>query len=269
MTHISTKYKNSLVSILLEAGSYALKEYQVFERKSAKMKSKREIVTKVDLKSEKIIISGLKNQFPDTGFISEEAGTKKASRDYVWIIDPIDGTTNFSIHNPLWAISVGLACKNTIILGVIYAPALGELYVAEKGQGAYYRKVNNSKLSAKKRLKVSQIPNEKVLNTFCHGSTKKDLLVALKYYRKQKLNGFDCRQLGSASLELAYVASGRVESIMIPGAHSYDVAAGALIVKEAGGRVTDFKGNKWQLSSSDILATNNKVHRELLGVINN
>ena len=109
---------------------------------------------------------------------------------------------------------------------------------------------------------------QKEIHTFCHGSTKESVLKALRYYRRQKLNKLDCRQLGSASMELAYVASGRVESIMIPGAHSWDVAAGALLVREAGGKVTDFEGKKWTLKSKDILASNGTTHKEILKVIN-
>ena len=115
-------------------------------------------------------------------------------------------------------------------------------------------------------IKVSKY-TQKSLHTFCHGRENKHFKVALKYYTYQKLNELDCRQLGSAAIELAYVASGRTESIMIPGANSWDVAAGVLMVREAGGKVTDFKGKEWTLKSSNMLASNGKVHKELLRVI--
>lgn len=265
---VSRRTEKELLTVIIKAGEYARKEFEVFDRKAVKLKSKREIVTRIDINSEKIIMSGLKRAFPEAGFISEEAGSVKARRDDVWIIDPIDGTTNFSIHNPLWAISIGLASKGSLVLGAIYAPVIGELYWAKKGKGAWQIRIRPGKAGKKQRIRVSDMPNEKILNTFCHGGTMDDLKVALKYYRHQKLNGFDCRQLGSAALELAYVAAGRVESIMIPGANSYDVAAGALLVKEAGGRVTDFGNRPWKLSSRDILASNGKVHKDLLKAIN-
>jgi len=256
---INNEIKQVGISAVKKAGKLALREYKKFHRSEIKLKSGREIVTKVDLASEKIIIDEIKKNFKEHEILSEESGDNKQKSDYLWIIDPIDGTTNFTIHNPLWAISVGVAYRNKIIFGFIYAPFLEELFVAEKGKGAY---LNNHK------IKISKVKKEKEIHTFCHGSNKKSVLKALKYYRKQKLNKLDCRQLGSASMELAYVASGRVESIMIPGAHSWDVAAGVLIVREAGGKVTDFDGKVWNLDSKDIIASNGTTHNSILKVIN-
>ncbi len=253
------KIQKTGISAVKKAGKLALQEYKKFHRSQINLKSGHEIVTKVDLASEKIIINEIKKNFKDHEILSEESGFNYKKSDYLWIIDPIDGTTNFTIHNPLWAISVGVAYKDKIIFGFIYAPFLGELFIAEKGKGAY---LNNHK------IKISKTAKKKEIHTFCHGSDKKSLLKALKYYKKQKLSRLDCRQLGSASMELAYVASGRVESIMIPGAHSWDVAAGVLIVREAGGKVTDFKGKPWNLKSKDIVASNGSTHKKILEVIN-
>jgi myo-inositol-1(or 4)-monophosphatase len=252
-------FKKVVIAAVKKSGQILLKEYNNFDRKKIKLKSRHEILTRADLMSEEIIIKIIKENFPAHQILSEEQGEVGINSDYLWVIDPIDGTTNFSMHNPLWAVSVALAYEREIILGVVYAPFLDELYVAEKDQGA---NLNNRAIS------VSDIKDGKVLNTFCHGSTEKDMKRAIKYYTHQKLNGFDCRQLGSASLELAYVASGRIESIMIPGANSWDVAAGVLLVREAGGWVTNFSGQEWNLDSIDILASNGKVHREILRVIN-
>ena len=148
--------------------------------------------------------------------------------------------------------------KNEIILGIILAPILNELYIAEKNKGAF---LNG------KRIITPKANQKKIINTFCHGSTEKDIKRAIKYYTQQKLNYLDCRQLGSATLELAYVATGRVDSIVIPGANSWDVAAGALIVKEAGGKITDFSGKKWSIESPDILASNKNIHQNILNTI--
>lgn len=235
-----------------------MKEYSNFDRGKAVFKSKHEIVTKADLLSEEIIIREIKKNFPSHGILSEEKGEVKSVSDYLWIIDPIDGTTNFTMHNPLWSISIGLAHDDKIIFGAVYAPVTDELFIAEKNKGA--------NLNGKK-IKVSKIKNNMTLNTFCHGSTQKDLKRALDYYKKQKLNGFDCRQLGSAAIELSCVASGRVESIVIPGAHSWDVAAGVLLVEEAGGIITDLNGEDWTVKSNGIVASNGLVHREILKVL--
>ncbi len=258
---IDKKIKKIAIESAVEAGNILLSHFYKFNRHKSILKSHREIVTKADLISEKIILSKIKKNFPEHQILSEEAGRikpKKKENDYLWVIDPLDGTTNFSMHNPLWSVSIGVFKNNEIILGVIFAPFLGEIFVAEKGKGA---KLNN------KKIKVSNISKEKVLNTFCHGSTLKDVKRAIRYYNYQKLHGFDCRQLGSAALELAYVASGRVESIVIPGANSWDVAAGALLVREAGGKVTDLNNKDWNIKSKDIIADNGLVHRQIMNAL--
>jgi myo-inositol-1(or 4)-monophosphatase len=243
-----------------KSGKILIEKYNKFDRGDVQLKSAHEIVTKYDLLSEKIILSEIKKNFPEHSIFSEEQGSNKKKSDYLWLIDPIDGTTNFSMHNPIWSISIALAYQGEIIMGVIYAPILKELFSASKGKGAF---MNG------KKIKVSDLNSGKIINTFCHGSKIRDIKRAIKYYTKQKLNHLDCRQLGSAAIESSYVAKGRIESIAIPGVNSYDVGAGVLIVREAGGIVTDFKGKEWNLKSEDILATNKKVHKSLIKNLKN
>jgi myo-inositol-1(or 4)-monophosphatase len=165
------------------------------------------------------------------------------------------------MHNPLFSVSIGVAYKGKIVMSVVHAPFLKETYTAQLGKGA---KLNN------KKIKVSKIRKlQESLNTYCHAREDKYVRKALTYMRKQKLNGFDCRQLGSAAIELAFVAAGRVESIVIPGANSWDVAAGILLVREAGGRVSDFSGKKWNLKSDNMLASNGLIHKNIIDVLNN
>ena len=254
------KFQKIAEKVAKKSGKVLIEKYNNFNRGDVELKSAHEIVTKYDLLSEKIILSEIKKEFPKHTILSEEKGSNQKKSDYLWLIDPIDGTTNFSIHNPIWSISIALAYRGKIIMGVVYAPVLKEIFVASKGEGAW----RNGK-----KIKVSKVNSGKVLNTFCHGSQIKDIKRAIKYYTKQKLNHLDCRQLGSAAIELAYVASGRIESIAIPGVNSYDVGAGVLIVREAGGKVSDFKGKEWGLRSKDILASNQKVHKSLLKNLKN
>jgi len=261
---MNDKIKKVAVDAIKKSGKMLLDEYANFDRSTVKLKSHREIMTKCDVASEKIIVDAVKNNFPDHKILSEEMGGIDGDGDYFWVIDPIDGTTNFSMHNPLWSISVGVAKvdekgKRRMELGIVYAPVMGEMFLAEFEKGAT---LNG------KRIKPSKIKTGKVLNAFCHSTKIKDIKKAVKYYRYQKLNDFDCRQMGSAAIELAFVACGRIESIMIPGAHPWDVSAGALLVREAGGRVTDFAGKRWSLDSRDIFASNGLVHNRLLKVIN-
>jgi len=258
------KIKKIAIEAVKKSGKMLLGEYGGFNRANVELKSHHEIMTKCDLASEKIIIDAVRKNFPDHRILSEEKGGLKGDGEYYWIIDPIDGTTNFTIHNPLWSISVGIAKidKNgtkKMVLGIVYAPVLDEMFLAELGKGAT--------LNGKK-IKPSKIKSGKVLNAFCHSTNPKDIKKAIKYYSYQKLHDFDCRQMGSAAIEMAFVACGRIESIMIPGAHPWDVSAGALLVREAGGKVTDFAGKEWNLDSRDIFASNRLVHGRILKIIN-
>jgi myo-inositol-1(or 4)-monophosphatase len=248
-------YYKILEPIIKNAGQKAKDKWEKFDREKSLLKSKTEIVTQVDKDTEKLLIKNIKKAFPSHGFLGEEFGSKKSQADYIWIIDPIDGTTNFSIHNPLWCISIGLAYKNEIIFGIIYVPVLNELFWSEKDKGSF---LNN------KKMKLPSLNKAKIIHTFCHGQRKRDLKVALNYYRDQKMKSLDCRQLGSAAIEIAYVASGRVDSIMIPGIKVWDVAAGALIAKESGVNVLNFKGENWQLSSEDIIVCHPEIKNDIL-----
>lgn len=210
------KIKGVAVQAAKKAGKILYGRFNKFDRGNIKLKSSHEMLTKSDLISNKEIIKIIRRNFPDHEILSEEGGGGKEKSDYLWVVDPLDGTTNFSMHNPLWAVSIGVAYKKKIILGVIFAPCLNEIYLVEINKGAY----RNGK-----KIKVSGIDKRKVLNTFCHGNGDKNIKRAVKYYSRQKLSNFDCRQLGSASLELAFVACGRTESIVIPGNRSWDVAA--------------------------------------------
>jgi len=256
---MNKKIKNIAINAVKKSGKMLLKEYSKFDRQSIKLKPNNEILTKCDLQSEEIILGEIKRNFPLDGIISEERGAIKGVSDLTWILDPIDGTTNFTFHNPLWCISLALAKGDELILGLIYAPFIDELFMAVKGDGA---KLNG------RPIKVSDLKDGKVLNTYCHGREIKDIKKALKYCAKQKTSYKDCRQMGSAAIELAYVAAGRVESFVAPGDKLWDVAAGVLLVKEAGGQVTDFKGKTWQFNSSDIVASNGLVHKDILKALN-
>ncbi len=222
-------------------------------------KSKYEIVTTADMLADKIITREIKKIFPEHQILSEESGLTNSQSDYLWVIDPLDGTTNFFMHNPLFSVSIALLYKKEAILGVIYIPILDELYVAEKGKGAT---INGKKMkvSTQKKLSNSYL-------TFCHGNKQQNINKAISIYSKLKRESRDFRQLGSAAIELAYVARGVTDCILIPGALRWDVAGGILMVREAGGKVTDFKNKQWHLDSKDMLATNKKIHNQLLNQV--
>ena len=206
---VSQSFKQFLAPALAavgDAGQLLLEQYKTFDRRKSKLKSKHEIVTAADVLSEKIILAQLKKKFPDHSFLSEEAGANKKSSDYLWILDPLDGTTNFSIHDPLWAISLALVYQGQPVLGVVNAPALGEIYTAVSGGGAFLNK---------RPIKISHFNKTKAINAFCSGYGPTDIRRGLRYYAAAKEKGLDCRSLGSAALELCYIAAGRVESLVI------------------------------------------------------
>jgi len=247
-----------------KAGKFLLKEFKQ-SHLSWSLKRRHEIVTGADAGSEKIILSLFKKYTPHFAVLSEEAGFNKIKSDYLWVVDPLDGTTNFKVHNPLFAVSIALYYKGQPQLGVIYAPYLNELFIAEKGKGAF---MNGHKL----KVSTTKDLNKSFL-TYCHGQEDSHMRRAMNIYRYFKMRSIDMRRLGSAVIELAWVAAGRTDSIMIPGCRPWDGGAGVLLVTEAGGKVTDFKNKPWQFVNHktgkvclnmDLLATNNKLHQVII-----
>lgn len=261
--------KNYIIQLAKKAGAEIHKRFN--KDRIIKVKKKSQILTQADLVADKIIVAGLKKKFPSHGILSEESGLQKnkthppkrsvSGSDYLWVIDPLDGTTNYAIGSPLFGVGISLFFKDQPILAVAYLPAMNELYFAEKGKGAY---LNNKKIKVSNTKTVATS-----LLTYCHGSAPKDIKRGMKVYQKIKLSGLDCRQLGSAAVEFAFVAAGRTESILLPGAHVWDVGPGTLIVREAGGKVTDFQGKNWNLKSKDVVASNGKIHNQLLKMLKN
>ena len=256
------KEKTVITQAMRQAGKMLMRKFTTLNRAVVREKSQHEVVTPADLASEKIILSALKKHFPHHHILSEEAGLiGQEPSDYLWIIDPLDGTTNFSMGNPLFSISCALVKNEQIILGVIYVPFLNELYLAEKGKPAT---LNNKKI---KVSSVNQIRH--ALFTFCHGNNLASIKRAINIHYYFKTAAKDIRQIGSAAIELCWVARGKTEAIIIPGAQPWDVAAGALIVRQAGGLVTDILGHSWNLKSHGFIDSNKKINDALIRRIKN
>ena len=225
-------------------------------RKIEQKKSPSDLVTNVDKACEKKIISMLTKQFPEHSILSEEAGETKKSGEYEWVIDPIDGTDNYIMKLPLFAVSIALSCKGRVITGVCYFPMLKRMYYAEKGKGAYLngKKIHVSGASLKKS------------RFFCSSSVHK----SKTFFRNVKTLAFKVlklRFLGSAVLNLVSVADGTTGLSIEYKIKPWDIAAASLIVEEAGGRVTDNRGNKWNMYNEYIVATNGKIHNKVLKLI--
>ncbi|NIM45214.1 MAG: inositol monophosphatase, partial [Nitrososphaeria archaeon] len=215
----------------LKAGEMLMEHYG---KVHIKYKPDKSVVTEADIRSEETIKSILEKEFPRYSVLGEESGYIDRDSNYLWVVDPLDGTTNYKIRNPFFSVSIGLMHIKEPVLGVVYYPHQKEVFQAEKDKGAY---LNDE------RIHVSGEDNiENSALTFCHGRDKESTETTIDIFRKLKRINHKVRQIGSASLELCYVACGRTEAFLMPGSNSWDVAAGALIVREAYGMVSDFSG---------------------------
>jgi myo-inositol-1(or 4)-monophosphatase len=223
-------------------------------------KAKNSLVTEVDNLSEGLIIEIIKSSFPSHGILAEESGRDKRISSHVWIIDPLDGTTNYAHTYPVFSVSIALEVEGVIRLGVVYDPMREELFSAELGKGAYM----NGKVI---RVSQTRAVEESLL---CTGFTHENEWMVdenLRHFENFIRRSRAVRRDGSAALDLCYVACGRYDGFWELGLHPWDTAAGFLILKEAGGLVTDFSGNGFSIHDEEILATNGLIHDEMIGVI--
>jgi len=222
-------------------------------------KADRSIVTAADMGAERAIRAIIGRHFRDDAYLGEEMGSREGSSGRTWIVDPLDGSTNYSIGNPFFATSIALVEGDEPVLGVINYPPQRELFIATKGTGAY---LNG------KRIVVSDSQNLRLATlTFCHSPDPASIGRISRIFRRLKEVTSRTRQMGAASLELCFTACGRVDAFLMVGVNSWDVAAGILMVEEAGGQVTDLSGGKFTLSSTSLLASNGRIHKGLLKLL--
>ncbi len=221
-----------------------------------------DIVTEMDTKAENLIIKTLKNTFPDHGILTEESQEQKTNSEYRWIIDPLDGTTNYSHGFPVFCVSIALEKNGEIILGVVYNPMLNELFTAEKGKGAY---LNN------KKIKVSDIKEltKSLLATGFPYDVRTSEQNNIANFARFAVKAQAIRRAGSAALDMCYVACGRFDGFWELKLKPWDTAAAMLIINEAGGMVTDFKGNPFSFYSGETLASNGLIHAEMIDILQN
>jgi myo-inositol-1(or 4)-monophosphatase len=251
--------QKGVIEVSLQVGEFIRKEGAAFDRTRIEQKTVfNNLVSYVDKEAEKRLVVALKKLLPEAGFITEEGTVEQSTRqDYNWIIDPLDGTTNFLHGLPVYAISIGLAYQQEIIAGVIYSIGTDECFHAIKDGPAF---CNN------KEIHVSAIStlNESLLATGFpyYQSEKSDIYLEIIKDFLAKTHGI--RRLGSAAIDLAYVACGRLEGFFEYNLNPWDVAAGVLIVKQAGGKVTDFRGGGNFLFGRELCASNSAMHAEML-----
>ncbi len=246
--------KNTLLRAVKAAAKIAKREFESPKQIKVKKGASPSLVTNVDLKCNTAVINTIKKKFPDHNIVSEESGIDSNNSDYTWYIDPIDGTHNFARSIPIYGNSIALAFKDKVIMGAISVPSLNNLYFAEKGRGAF----KNGK-----RIRVSK---KKELNFYMVGfdfpSSKRHN--SLGFLDNVKTHVVDIRNFGCAVYQAVLLAEGKLDAYVIQKTNSWDIAAGFLIIEEAGGKVTNFKGGKWGLEDKSFVATNGLIHKEIL-----
>lgn len=237
----------------------AFKEVQA--SRAYHLKSSNQLVTEWDLAIEQFLIRELQTLLPSAGFITEEAQiAQNSSSEWVWVIDPIDGTTNFAHHLPMYSCSVALLYKGTPHMGVVFVPELNEMFAAEKGNGAFLNELP---------IQVSEASD----------LSRSLLATGFPYYQFEEMDAYlgclrtfmektqGLRRMGSAAIDLAYTACGRFDGFFEYGLNMWDVAAGILLIEEAGGKCSGFHSGQNPLDGTRILASNHKIHTKMEAVI--
>jgi myo-inositol-1(or 4)-monophosphatase len=244
----------------LEAGKFLKYNLGKVKHIERKLGQETNLVTEIDKQSEALIIKKIKQHYPSHDILAEESGDHKTHSEYRWIIDPLDGTTNFTHGLPIFCVSIGVELNGSIVAGAIYDPSADEMYTAEKGNGAY---LNG------KRIHVSSIDTliNSLLVTGFPYNVKENPGRVVEHFVNLLKEGQGVRRLGSAALDLAYVAAGRLDGFWEVFLNPWDKAAGILLVQEAGGTVTDFKNNAASTYDQNTLATNGIIHQQMIAVL--
>ncbi|MBN1465307.1 inositol monophosphatase [candidate division KSB1 bacterium] len=257
------KRQNELGRVAIKAaraaGDIIMANVGTLTRADIETKSRSDFVTTVDKKSEECIINIIYDHFPDHKIYAEES-LRQAAGGYRWIIDPLDGTTNYIHGVPIFSVSIGVQYKGDIILGVVYDPTRDELFYAEKGEGAF---LNGRTI----RVSSLEQPELALLATGYPFRMKEHLDLYQESFKRLFLQVSGIRRAGSAAIDLCYVACGRFDGFWELGLHAWDIAAACIILAQAGGQMTDFDGGESMLETGNTIASNGKLHPVLLRTI--
>ncbi len=248
-------YLDISIDIAREAG-VLLMDY--FGNVSYELKCDADLVTEADRASERLIVERLRAHFPDHAIVAEEGGGHESSSEYCWYVDPVDGTTNFAHGFPVFNVTLALAKAGELIAGVTLDPTRQELFAAEKGSGAT---LNGQKIAVSKAARL-----EDSLVSTGFPSRKRHQNVNIYFYWEMAMRTHGVRRAGSAAIDLAYVACGRFEAFWEFGLNPWDMAAGILLVEEAGGRCSDMRGGPKNLHGPSLIADNGGIHDEMVAV---
>ncbi len=250
---------NIAVRAARSAGDLILRSSDNVGQLKVDQKGRNDFASEVDRMAEREIISIIKTAYPEHSILAEESGEHKGN-DFVWVIDPLDGTTNFLHGFPQYAVSIALKYKGKIEVGVVYDPLRDELFTAKRGGGAM---LNNRRL----RVTAQNSLKGALIGTGFPFKTQQHLDAYLGMFRAVTIDAAGIRRAGSAALDLAYLAAGRMDGFWEIGLMEWDMAAGVLLVKEAGGVITDFSFNDKYLESGNVIAASPKMHQLLYQLI--
>ncbi|KAA3615054.1 MAG: inositol monophosphatase [Calditrichaeota bacterium] len=255
-----TNFLETAKTAAIEAGKILTGNFGKVQQSEIRKKSSVDFLSFVDESSEKKIIEIIRSAFPKHEILAEESGTDALKNSYRWIIDPLDGTTNYLHNIPVFAVSIGLEFDDEIICGVVYNPITNEMFWAEKGQGAFFNG---------KPIRVSQTETltESFIATGFPFKNKHILKEYLEVFAGIFEQSIGARRLGAAAIDLAYIASGKFDGYWEIGLKPWDMAAGSILIKEAGGTITDFWNKPYYMNSSYVLASNTKIHENLGEII--
>ena len=249
--------KSFAVDLARNAGALLKKKFN----KTHKIQYKGDInlVTEADKMSENLIIKSIRRAFPDHGILSEESPAVAGSGKIRWIVDPLDGTTNYAHGYPVFCVSIALENDGKVVLGVIYDPMREELFSTVRGKGVY---LNGKKLSVSSIRDISR----SLLATGFPYDIRESRENNLDYFSRMAVNVQAIRRAGAAALDLAYLAAGRFDGFWELKLKPWDTAAGCLMVEEAGGSVSDLAGKPWNISSPSVLASNGLIHSKMIRI---
>ena len=249
-----SEFVDKAAAIAREAGSVVSKLAD--RRIGYELKGAHDLVTEADRASEHLIVERLNQHFPTHAIVAEESGSHAGSSEYRWYVDPLDGTTNFAHTFPVYNVTLALEHKGEMIAGVVYDPTRDEMFQAEKGSGAF---LNG------KRIHVTKTPRiEDSLSATGFPSRKRHQNINIHFYYQFAMQSHGVRRAGAAAIDLAYVACGRLDFFWEFSLNPWDMAAGTLLVREAGGTCTDMRGKPFDLRGNDVLADNGVLHEPII-----
>jgi len=242
------------------AGEILLKEFGRLNPSQIDLKGKGDYVTELDLRAEQIILDRIKAHYPHHGIRAEESGTDVQCSEYCWLIDPLDGTANYVHQVPVFAVSIAVLKGDTIRLGVVFYPHMDEMFWAMKGKGAF---LNGKPISVSKRTEM----NYAMLATGFPWRSKQYIDPYIATFKELLMKTTGIRRKGAAAIDLAYTACGRFDGFWEMKLNAWDIAAGVLLIEEAGGAVSDFSGGREYLVSGNIVAGNKSIHKQILDIV--